>query len=128
MENASKALIIAGAILVAILLIGIGVVLINNTTGVTDATRDQMDSQAVQIKNGSFTQYAGSQKGSSIKSLLNTIASVKASGRSITVYKNTTASDVKTLTGSVKEKNTYTVSFDYDSNGVIDKVYISGTW
>ena len=78
MENASKALIIAGAILVAILLIGIGVVLINNTSGVTDATREQMDSTALQIKNGQFSQYVGAQKGSNVKSLLSTLAAYTA--------------------------------------------------
>lgn len=37
MENATKALIIAGAVLVSILLISIGILLINNNKGITDS-------------------------------------------------------------------------------------------
>lgn len=37
MENATKALIIAGAVLVSILLISIGILLINNNKGITNS-------------------------------------------------------------------------------------------
>ena len=40
MENASKALIIAGAILISILLISIGIMLINSGREVTDTGTD----------------------------------------------------------------------------------------
>ncbi len=36
MENASKALIIAGAILIAILLISLGIIMFNSSKGTTD--------------------------------------------------------------------------------------------
>ena len=45
MENASKALIIAGAILIAILLITIGIVLINSGRDVTE-TRNNSDAKS----------------------------------------------------------------------------------
>ena len=40
MENASKALIIAGAILISILLISVGILIFNSTSGVTDSAGD----------------------------------------------------------------------------------------
>lgn len=49
MENASKALIVAGAILISILLISLGVLLVNSVSGVNDnaqTTGDMMLSQA----------------------------------------------------------------------------------
>ena len=49
MENATKALIIAGAILIAILLIGLGITTYNNSKGVTDqanTTSDTLDKAA----------------------------------------------------------------------------------
>lgn len=49
MENASKALIIAGAILISILLISVGILVFNSTSGVTDnagKTGDVMMSSA----------------------------------------------------------------------------------
>ncbi len=42
MENASKALIIAGSILIAIILIGMGVLLINNSKKIEDDSEETM--------------------------------------------------------------------------------------
>ncbi len=43
MENASKALIIAGAVLIAIILVGIGVALITNSSQVNDDAETTME-------------------------------------------------------------------------------------
>ena len=60
MENASKALIIAGAILLSILIISLGIMIYNNAKGtVTDAN---LDSEQAQAFNGKFTIYAGRQR------------------------------------------------------------------
>jgi len=67
MENASKALIIAGAILLSILLISLGILIFNqaqsaiNSSGMSDAELTAF--------NQKFTKYEGSQKGSTIRSL-----------------------------------------------------------
>ena len=73
MENASKALIIAGAILVSILIIGLGMTLYNNAAGTVN--RANLDSTAVQQYNAEFTLYDGETniKGSSIKVLIKNI-------------------------------------------------------
>ena len=78
MENASKALIIAGAILIAILLITIGIVLINSGRDVTERGTAAMKSQAIQSFNAQFTPYEGTITGSQIKSLLSTVRSSNA--------------------------------------------------
>ena len=60
MENASKALIIAGAILLSILLISLGIMVYNNAKGtINDAN---LDSESIQAFNGKFSQYCGSNK------------------------------------------------------------------
>ncbi len=49
MENASKALIIAGAILISILLISLGIIMFNSSKGTTDqatSTANAMESGA----------------------------------------------------------------------------------
>ena len=57
MENASKALIIAGAILISILLIGIGMMIYNSAIKpVTDAG-DRMDEMSKNMFNGKFENY-----------------------------------------------------------------------
>lgn len=70
MENASKALIIAGAILVSILIIGLGMTLYNNAAGTLE--RANIDETAVRQYNASFTSYDGQTnvKGANIKALI----------------------------------------------------------
>ena len=62
MENASKALIIAGAILIAILLISVGIMVMNSINKPLDETASEADSQAVQMFNSKFTIYDGTKK------------------------------------------------------------------
>lgn len=57
MENASKALIIAGAILIAILLISIGMLIINSTHSLTDQVSSTSTSMEIQAFNSQFTSY-----------------------------------------------------------------------
>lgn len=69
MENASKALIIAGAILLSILIIALGIYVFNMAKGATNT--DQLDAVEKQTFNSTFTQYEGRVLGSSASELLN---------------------------------------------------------
>lgn len=62
MENATKALLIAGAILIAILLIAMGVKVLNSTKSTTDSVDTTMDVTAVAAFNNKFTPYLGNNK------------------------------------------------------------------
>lgn len=73
MENASKALIIAGAILLAILIIGLGMFIYNQAADTLDGA--QLDGQKVDSYNREFLQYEGTKQGSQVKTLLNNIKS-----------------------------------------------------
>lgn len=73
MENASKALIIAGAILISILLISIGIILVNSGRNITDTGAAQMTSQEIQTFNAQFTPYEGTRRGSEIRGLWNAV-------------------------------------------------------
>ena len=57
MENASKALIIAGAILLAILIISLGIVVYNQASDTISGIN--MDQQQIETFNNKFTQYQG---------------------------------------------------------------------
>ena len=73
MENASKALIIAGAILLAILIISLGIMIYNQASGVVDS--NAMDEVAVTSFNEKFRQYEGQNvRGANVKALINSIA------------------------------------------------------
>ena len=67
MENASKALIIAGAILLAILIIGLGMFIYNQAADTLDGA--QLDGQKVDSYNREFLQYEGTKQGSQDRSV-----------------------------------------------------------
>ena len=70
MENASKALLIAGAILLSILIIAIGMFIFTSAQSqVNDALTD-MSSQQIEAFNSNFSSYDAEQVGSQVKSLL----------------------------------------------------------
>lgn len=77
MENASKALIIAGAILISIVLITLGVVILGQGQDVVN--NSNMDDQVVSTWNQKFTQYAGTKvSGANVNALLNAVISSNA--------------------------------------------------
>lgn len=72
MENASKALIIAGAILLSILIISLGIMIFRQASGVVDS--NAMDEVAVSTFNQKFTQYEGKNiRGTNVNALIDTI-------------------------------------------------------
>ena len=69
MENASKALIIAGAILISILIVGLGVIIYNNVSGI--AQSGTLDAQEITAHNSPFESYFGNNvSGSNVKALI----------------------------------------------------------
>ena len=69
MENASKALIIAGAILLAILIISLGIMIYNQASGVVN--NNSMSEVDISSFNTRFTQYQGNNiRGAQVNSLL----------------------------------------------------------
>lgn len=57
MENATKALLIAGAVLVAILLITIGIRILNSTQGTVDSSQKTMQATEITTFNTQFTGF-----------------------------------------------------------------------
>ncbi len=75
MENASKALIIAGAILLSILIIGIGMFIYNQAQEQINSSAGQMSQEEVRVFNAQFQSYAGNRiSGSQVKQLLTKLA------------------------------------------------------
>ena len=117
MENASKALIIAGAILISILLITIGIVLINSGRDVVDTGTAGMTSQKIQTFNAQFTIYEGTRKGSELRGLQSL---VNASNATDSEHQVTLKGWTSTL---VATKN-YTVTLTY-TNGYVSAIEIT---
>lgn len=72
MENATKALLIAAAILVAILIISLGLAVYNKAANATDSA--DLSQAQVQSYNEKFLKYEGtSKRGSEVNALLETV-------------------------------------------------------
>lgn len=75
MENASKALIIAGAILLSILIIAIGMYIYNSSQNSIAEAGSQIDTQERQNFNQQWEMYEGKQSGSNVRALISKMAS-----------------------------------------------------
>ena len=93
MENASKALIIAGAILISILLISVGIIVMNSINKPVDQAGTTADAQAIEMFNSRFSGYIGKgQTAQAMKSLINTAKST--TDRAITITGITSIADL----------------------------------
>lgn len=78
MENASKALLIAGALLIAILLITIGIAIYNSAGGILNQGRTALTGQELMMFNQKFTAYEGIISGTSLRALVDVVNSNNA--------------------------------------------------
>ena len=128
MENASKALIIAGAILLAILLISLGIIIFSQAQ---DTINNSGMSQAeLQTYNSQFLKYEGSQKGTVVKSMIQEVLAVNNNGSSVdkikVMYGGADLAASTNPTSGIDSSKTYTVTLEYDSNtGRVSQINIT---
>ena len=131
MENASKALIIAGAILLSILLISLGIMIFNTAQ---DTTKNSGMTQAqVAAFNNKFSKYEGTIKGSEVRSLIQEVVASngddnnKNASRQITINKDSKAivSGTTADSSSILTTKSYTVKItEYNDDGTIKTMEI----
>ena len=114
MENASKALIIAGAILLAILLISLGIMIY--TQAQNTVQNSGMNQAAVTSFNNQFIKYEGSIKGTMVKSMIQEVLAVNADS-STNEYSVTVNTKKNPVTSNIVNNNTYKVTMQYGSSG-----------
>ena len=132
MENASKALIIAGSVLIAILLISLGLFIFKSTSGATDQTQDLGKTLEVQQFNSQFLKYCGdSVKGSQVRTLCEVIIAHNANSDnkvSISINNSTTTNDPNAISEQrdniITNKN-YKVKANISANGLINKITVN---
>ena len=140
MENASKALIIAGAILLAILIIGLGMYIYQQASSAANGTN--LDPQKANAYNAEFLQYEGTRSGTDTQALVSAIknhnrVNVDDPTRQISVNygtapeEDTTEEPVASLddvemppSGAIKSGWTYKITFSYSKGGYITNCYI----
>ena len=120
MENASKALIIAGAILLAILLISLGILIFNQAQGTVN--NSGMSQAEITAFNNKFLKYEGNrQKGSVVKSLINEVLASN-SDSSLPDVTVSVDGETKTSTSDIDTKKEYKVELEYENTADSDNL------
>ena len=131
MENASKALIIAGAVLIGILIISMGVLLATTLQKTAKTYYTSMNTNEIQKFNSEITKnfiiedgktYITAQGIITLKNILNT-ETYKASNIENNINVNNDAEFLKT---NGTENKKYKVEINYSDYGMINKITISG--
>ncbi len=131
MENASKALIIAGAILLSVLIISLGIMVFQNAKNTVGSTN--LSKQEIETFNSQWQAYEGKNKtASEVRTMIQAVIANNAAeeksgtGRKIQVTDNGTAVTTATtpttnssLATSLTNSKTYTISLGYDTNGLV---------
>lgn len=155
MENASKALLIAGAILLAILIIAIGMFIYNSAQSTVNDSMTSLTTQEVDAFNNQFISYEGKQTGSNVKALIgrlvanaNTYTEEPGKVPTVTITDkvdslNTVTNNVATMNNAganevanyneilgkirnkIEAKHPYWVEFKYGASSIISDVEIS---
>ncbi len=148
MENASKALIIAGAILISIVLVSVGVIVVQSLN--PDDALSSMDQQAIDTFNSRFTSVEGTNvRGTVVKNMLANVItsngnneeakqiyispdanlkvtvtseSVKAGTETLNGTKSST--DISKLRNAVNTSHRYSVELRYGDGGIVKVIII----
>lgn len=134
MENASKALIIAGAILLSILIISLGIMIFNQASGVVN--NNAMTEVEVNSFNQKFEQYLGDKvRGANVNALIqavnnNNMSNIDDTSKQIKIVNETGtdgmfkesshtsgSSSYKTYLKNAKTGDTYTAKVTEDNTG-----------
>lgn len=136
MENATKALLIAAAVLVAILIISLGLVVYNMAAETVNS--QNLSQQEVQAQNEKFARYDGTNKrGSEVNAMLKTVLQsnmdLKATNKSdgLVIVKSEGSASISLTTGATsitKRADTskmYDIIVNYDSkSGLVNTITV----
>lgn len=129
MENASKALLIAGAILIILIIIGIAIAFISKTEVFTKMFSDNLSEEEIANHNAIFSIYDGQISGTQVNTLLSTAEANNAKSNIKininTPYGNIPTTDAGTIISSVNKTIIYTARIIYNGEGIIEKIEIN---
>lgn len=143
MENASKALIIAGAILLAILIISLGIMIYTQASGVVNS--NGMSEVEISTFNNKFIQYEGENiRGANVNSMINAVISnnqaalnagednklidivVSGSGITVATASQNSKTYVKSVSAKAQTGKVYKVEITgYGTTGLVNQITIS---
>lgn len=138
MENSSKAILIAGAILLTMAIIGIGMLIFSQTNTTIDNMGNDIDGMAVTAHNTKFNNYIGEISGRQVMECVQKALQINSSEEIDDVFKGITVSldgfdivvhdsDAYTIPSTFKTNDIYYSKVQYDDNGIIKAIEISNS-
>lgn len=130
MENATKALVIAGAVLITILLISVGIMAFNAARRPIDSMDSDTASIEIDRFNSKFLSYAGTKSGSDVRSLISQIRSSNGTNEAHKVafgsgWNEGDAAPAIPSPNSYLPSKRYDIDFLYNAPGYINGVQIT---
>ena len=124
MENASKALIIAGAILLAVLIVALGMTVYNRVSDVGNSA--SVDTQKAQAFNASFEPYIGPNvRGSNVRLLMEAIAANNRTTDDESTKIKLRVKDISDLSGNEGIDNAGTITQNKNKIGTGYTYYVA---
>lgn len=110
MDNASKALVMAGAILIAVMLISLGVLLFNRAQDIANNATGGVNASLVQAYNSRYTAYEGKNKGASqTRNLIHMVEAHNKNTEEVGQYGQITFSGNYSTAGAISDSKYYTI-------------------
>lgn len=136
MENATKALMIAGAVLIAIMIIGVGIMIFQSGQETVNSSIGKMDQIEIDTFNSELLAYEGTQKGSNVKQLITKVITLNATNTGtyddrLITFDGVNPSDANSSNALAQKRSgiingkTYNVAMQYNSGGLITTITIS---
>ena len=124
MDNASKALIMAGAILLAVAIVGLGVYLFSLSQGLIDTAESSLGGLSTELQNNELLKYEGTIKGTQVRKLIDRALYLKNNDWpiSLTIKLNGSEITSRPATSSIQSSKNYPVSMTVDTSSG----YVSG--
>lgn len=135
MENASKALLLAAAILIAIILISLGVYIVSQGSDVVGQGGQALDEVSIQQFNNKFDIYEGTKTGTQVKQLIKAVSASNTSnpGQQVALDGDTTlftpTTDAEGITTykaapTIGNSKKYTITMAEYTSGIVSKITI----
>lgn len=126
MDSASKAIIIAGGILIGVLIISISMYMLTAFREVYSQSMDEFEAQQIVAFNSFFTQYPSQIKGYDAYNIIGKVNEINADqdGDYNIYFGNGSISSKDIFYFTENFKNDYQYSYEYDIDGVIKTVSI----
>ncbi len=126
MDNASKALIMAGAILIAVALVSLGVYLYQSAASKVNDGARQVDASQMLTLNSEIEKYRGKIKGSEVNQLIRLVnAYNKQDVFPADLEMSGVSGDISAYKDDLRASTIFTVDVVYDNNGWVHKITVT---